>query len=106
MDFFYNELHETKWVELPFQTSDNFNLLYYIVYDYYNKCFPIKNKYVTSKRWKNAWLANSILVSIEHKCKQFKMYKLGTISQDAFTQNRNVLTGVVRSAKTTSPHPP
>ena len=98
---FSKELQKINWEELltlP-NTNDNFKLFYNIVYDYYNKCFPIKTKYVSTKRLRNAWLTNGLLNSIKHKCKLFKMYKLGTVSHDTFKQYRNVLTQAVRSAK-------
>ena len=99
---FSGELQRINWEQLLIlsNTNDNFKLFYNIVYDNYNKCFPIKTKYVSTKRLKNAWLTTGLLNSIKHKCILFKMYKLGTIPHDTFKQYRNVLTQVVRSAKT------
>ena len=99
---FSNKLQSINWNELltHSNTNDNFKLFYNIVYDFYNNCFPIKTKYVSAKRLRNAWLTTGLLNSIKHKCKLFKMYKLGTVSHDTFKQYRNILTQAVRSAKT------
>lgn len=99
---FSNELQNIDWEALLIRsnTNENFKLFYNLVYDFYNKCFPVKTKYVSTKRLRNAWLTTGLLNSIKQKCKLFKMYKLGTISHDTFKQYRNILTQVLRSAKT------
>lgn len=99
---FTSELEGINWEELLVlpNTNENFNLFHNIVNECYNKCFPIKTKFITAKRLHNAWLSSGILNSIKHKCKLFKMYKLGIVSHHIFKQYRNQLTQVVRSAKT------
>ena len=77
----------------------NFNLFNEIITEIYNKCFPVKTKYVTTKRLQNAWLTRGILNSIKHKSNLFKIYKLGTIPHHVFKHYRNNLTQVIRSAK-------
>lgn len=101
LNLFTNELEAINWEELltlP-NTNENFNLFYNRVNDCYNKCFPLKTKFVSSKRLHNTWLSTGILNSIKHKCKLFKMYKLGTVSYNYFKQYRNQLTQAIRYAK-------
>ena len=98
---FTNELHKIYWEKILIlaNTNDNFNVFLNTIYELYNKYFPIKTKYLTLKRLQNVWLTNGILNSIKHKCKLFKMYKMGTISHDIYKQYRNNLTQVIRVAK-------
>ena len=101
-NIFTNELEGINWEELLVlpSTNENFNVFYDIVNECYNKCFPIKTKFITTKRLHNAWLSSGILNSVKHKCKLFKMYKSGIVSHHIFKQYRNQLTQVVRQAKT------
>lgn len=100
-NLFTEELQKKNWQEilcLP-NTNDNFNLFINALFALYNKCFPIKIKYVTTKRLNNPWLTKGILNSIKQKAKLFKRYKLGIITHNHFKQYRNTLTQVIRFAK-------
>ena len=56
-------------------------------------------KFVSAKRLNNPWLTPGILNSIKYKSKLFKMYKLGIADHKTYTQYRNQVTHITRSAK-------
>lgn len=99
---FTSELEKINREELLISsnTNENFNVFHDKIHKYDNKYFPIKTKYISTKRLHNAWLTTGILNSIKHKSNLFKMYRLGIISHDIFKQFRNKLTQVIRTAKT------
>jgi exonuclease III len=65
----------------------------------YDKCFPIKIKYISIKRIRKPWLTSAILKSIKTKANYFKLYKLGVISKAVNDRYRNCLYYVIRKAK-------
>ena len=98
---FTNELALVDWENLlclP-STNDNFEVFLNIINRLYNKCYPLKTKFISTKRLQNPWITNGILNSIKHKCNLFKMHKLGTISHNYYKRYRNNLTQVIRLAK-------
>ena len=98
---FTSELAQIKWNDvlcLP-NTNDNFDLFLNTINRLYNKCYPIKTKYVSTKRLQNPWITTVILNSIKHKCNLFKMFKLGTVTHNYYKQYRNNLTQVIRAVK-------
>ena len=80
-------------------TNGNFLMFFNKVYEIYNRCFPIKTKYISVKRLQNAWLSNGIMKSIKYKCKLFNKYKLGIVTHDILKKYRNILTQVIRTTK-------
>ena len=98
---FTNELTLVDWDNLlnsP-NANDNFDIFLNTINRLYNKCYPIKTKFISTKRLQNPWITNGILNSIKHKCNLFKMHKLGTISFNYYKHYRNNLTQVIRVAK-------
>ena len=69
------------------------------VNELYRKCFPLKNKYVSSKRLCNPWITAGILRSIKTKSTYFKLYKLGIIDEHLNRAYRNRLNTIIRQAK-------
>ena len=65
----------------------------------YFKAFPLKTKYVGTKRFEKPWLTGALLNSIKAKSKYFKQYKLGFIQHEHYRCYRNTLTTTIRKAK-------
>ena len=98
---FTNELALVDWDNLlclP-NVNDNFDVFLNTINRLYNKCYPLKTKFISTKRLQNPWITNGILNSIKHKCHLFKMHKLGTISHNYYKRYRNNLTHIIRVAK-------
>lgn len=100
-DKFTQELLQINWEELYHMTNANesFNYFIDIIIKLYNKCFPIKTKFVTEKRLQNPWLTRGLMNSIKHKFILFKQSKLGIISHATYKIYRNNLTKAIRNAK-------
>ena len=81
--------------------DENFENFTRTLHALYNKHFPIVTKFVSSKRLNNPWLTTGVLSSIKYKSNLFKMYKLGNIDHNTYTQYRNRVTHITRIAKTT-----
>ena len=65
----------------------------------YMESFPLKTKYVSSKRLSKPWLSSGILNSIKTKSRYFKLYKQGIIDEQFNRKYRNCLNSVIRQAK-------
>ena len=65
----------------------------------YCKHFPIKTKFLTLQRIQKPWLTAGLLQSIKNKSKYFKIFRLGTVSQDFNRAYKNRLTSVLRAAR-------
>ena len=83
-NLFTSELALVNWNDLlclP-NVNDNFEIFVDTINKLYNKCFPIKTKFISTKRLQNLWLTTGILNSIKHKCNLFKMYKIGAVTHN------------------------
>ena len=69
------------------------------LYSAYNRCFPLKVKYVSQKRIQKQWITSGILNSIKTKSRYFKLYKLGIIDAQLNRKYRNCLNSTIRQAK-------
>lgn len=100
-DKFTHELHLINWEHLYHMTNANESFNYFIdtIVKLYNKCYPIKTKFVTYKRLQNPWLTRGLMNSIKHKFILFKQSKLGIITHETFKLYRNTLTQAIRLAK-------
>ena len=47
----------------------------------YNRCFPIKSKFISLKRLNSPWLTTGLLTSIRHKDKRYKLVKCNFYSK-------------------------
>ena len=70
------------------------------VNDLYLTCFPIKIKYISLKRFTNAWMTQQIFELISAKSEYFIMYKLGFISQAENNLYKNKVNKIVNKTKT------
>ena len=89
-------------IELNFVGADvnyNMSLLYSVVNKLYCECCPVKTKYLSSKRLSKPWLSKAILLSIKTKSKNYKLFKLGFVSELYYKRYRNLLTTVIRKEK-------
>ena len=67
--------------------------------DIYCRSFPLRVKYVSSKRLEKPQLTSGILKSIKTKALYFKLSKLGLIAERENKVYKNRLTNIIRSAK-------
>ena len=65
----------------------------------YCRYFPLKIKYISTKRLSKPWLSSAILNSIKTKAHYFKLCKLGIISKETNKRYKNILTSTIRAAK-------
>jgi hypothetical protein len=72
--------------------SDSLNKLYC-------KCFPIKVKYVSYKRFSKPWLTPHMLKSIKQKSLYYNMYKNGVFPSNQYNRYRNLVNNAVKKAK-------
>ena len=70
-----------------------------IINELYCKNFPIKTKFISSKRLSKPWLSTGILKSIKTKSKYLKLFKLGVVTKFFYNSYKNKLTSVIRFAK-------
>ena len=65
----------------------------------YNRCFPIKSKFISLKRLYSPWLTTGLLTSIKHKNKLYKLVKCNLYSKLYYTRYRNKLSYLIKIAK-------
>lgn len=100
-NLFTNELSKVDWDEIlsSHNTNENFNAFHDKINTLYNECFPIKTKFISTKRLQNPWISSGLLNSIKYKCTLFKNYKLGLVSHSFYKNYRNHVTKLVKDAK-------
>ncbi len=101
-NLFTSDLASISWNDILTSNNidENFETFNRTLHNLYDIHFPKVTKFVSSKRLSNPWLTPNILASIKHKSNLFKMYKLGTIDHNTYTQYRNRVTRIIRTAKT------
>ena len=65
----------------------------------YQKCFPIKVKYISPKRHKNKWITQDVKNLINKKSEAFKKYRLGVISREENNRIKNEMSSKINKAK-------
>jgi hypothetical protein len=99
-ELFLHELYGLEWgLVLAGDANEQAVCFNNIINKLYNKCFPIKTKYVSIKRLEKPWLTSSIIKSIKTKSYYFKLVRLGVISQEFNKLYKNKLTTIVRLAR-------
>ena len=101
IDNFLQKLSLINWEEILVGDVHNQFLSYEkTVNDLYTKCFPVKTKFISTKRICKPWLSSGLMKSIKTKSYYFKLYKRGVISQSTNNAYRNLLNSSIRVAKT------
>ena len=105
-NLFTNELTNVNWDDLLSSpnTNENFNAFQDKIYTLYNAYFPLKTKFISSKRLQNPWISSGLLNSIKYKCTLFKSYKLGLITHSFYKHYRNHVTKLIKEAKSNYYH--
>ena len=67
----------------------------------YCRNFPLKTKYIGTKRLMKPWITPGIMKSIKTKSSYFKLLKLGLITKQFNDNYRNKLTTIIRKSKLT-----
>ena len=67
--------------------------------DIYCRCFPLKTKFVSSKRLNKPWLTSSLVRCIRKKSEYYKLFKRGLIAETFYKRYRNCLTNSIKRAK-------
>ena len=100
-DKFTYELQQIDWENLYHMTNANESFNYFIdtISKLYNKCFPMKTKFISHKRLQNPWLTTGLMNSIKQKFNLLKQSKLGIIPYENYKIYRNNLTQTIRLAK-------
>ena len=65
----------------------------------YNRCFPLRVKYVSQKCMQNQLITSGILNSIKTRSQYLKLCKLGLIGPQLYHKYRNRLNSVIQQAK-------
>ena len=93
-------LSEVNWVTILIgDASENFLVFDRTVNKLYNKCFPLKIKFVSHKRLRNQWISSDIMQAIKVKSNNFKCYKSGTMTKSEYTRFNNRLKNTIRRSK-------
>ena len=101
-NLFTSDLASISWYNILSSNNidENFENFNRTLQNLYDAHFPLVTKFVSSKRLGNPSLTPNVLASIKHKSNLFKLYKLGTIDHNTYTQYRNRVTHMIRTAKT------
>src|SRR5678816_3872187 len=98
-------LRQIKNTDFSFVHDDNLSLdekykkFSSILYDTYDKNFPIKQKTISEKRTMNKWLTKALLTSIKQKHTLHKSAKMGTIPMHLYTEYASTLKKLIRKSK-------
>ena len=65
----------------------------------YCEFFPLRTKFISTKRLERPWLTSGILKSIKIKSNYFKLHKTGLIDTVMYRNYRNLLTKLIRKSK-------
>ena len=98
---FTQQLNTVKWNEVLSSEDVNLNCNSFIkkLNEIYNKCFPMKTKFVSDKRLKNPWITQSVINSIKTKNNLYKDFKIGAVSELYYKTYRNTLNQSIKQAK-------
>jgi len=79
-----NFLHQLEEVQWNFRMNVNEDVIYLVdmLFEIYDRSFPLKVKYIGRKRFDKPWLTTGLIKSIRTKSRYFKLYKLGKISKE------------------------
>ena len=69
------------------------------IFSIYNSCFPVKQKWVSRKRYISPWLTGGLLRSIRHKHHLFKISRTDNSILPAYKRYRNTLIVTIKNAK-------
>ena len=97
---FLDEVAQVNWEydvdACPNTLMFNFNK---IMNELYCRNFPLKTKYIGTKRLMKPWITPGIMKSIKTKSRYFKLLKLGLITKQLNNNYRNKLTTIIRKSK-------
>ena len=65
----------------------------------YRKCFPLKTKFISPKRYKNRWITQDVKKLINKKSDAYKKYRLGIISKEENNRIKNEMGAKINKAK-------
>ena len=65
----------------------------------YQKCFPVKIKFISPKRQKNKWITQDVKKLINKKSETYKKYRLGLISREENNRIKNEMSSKINKAK-------
>ena len=95
-------LIDISWEELLLEANDidtNFQIFIEEFNSIYNAHFPVKSKKISAKRLNNPWLTSGLLNSIKRKNELYKGLKLGTVTQQEYSNYRNKINALIRLTK-------
>ena len=99
-------MFEAKLAEIDWDTKLDFDDIATSIFEFnniidkiYQKCFPIKIKYISPKRHKNKWITQDVKKLINKKSEAFKKFRLGLISRDENNRIKNEMSSKINKAK-------
>ena len=92
-----SDLQRTNWEEhLIGNLNEKFENFEKILNSLYCKNFPLKTKYLSSKRLSKPWLTRELLDLIEKKSNYCKLYRMGIISKEVNNSFKNRVCSIVK----------
>ena len=97
---FENALLDHDWTTLD-SLEPNISIQFFIdqLNLLYRQNFPLKTKFITTKRALNPWLTGSIKKLIDYKSQYFNLLKLGLITQNDNKTFKNKVNSIIKKAK-------
>ena len=65
----------------------------------YSKCFPLKTKYISQKRFMNPWLTDCLLKSIDRNHRLHRLYRVNNYYRNLYNNYSNTLRRSIATAK-------
>ena len=98
---FCSDLAEINWnEELNYDDIENCIIIFSQKMNLsYQKCFPIKTKFISNKRLNNKWLGQGLKHLINKKSQAFKQFRNGQISKEENNRIKNEINSKIRKAK-------
>ena len=96
-----HELSNINWdFLLNYDDVENCTLRFIeILNNFYQKCFPLKTKLVSTKRLQNKWITVEIKRLINQKSESFKKLRKGEITREANNRLKNKINSQIKIAK-------
>ena len=99
----FNDLvHSTNWNGLLSGIDDTNHLVLILLTTldkYYNTCFPIKTKIISTKRYHKPWITSALLKSIKTKHDLYKLVKTNNYDCRAYKRYDNLLGCLLKPAR-------
>ena len=99
----FNDLvRSTNWTQLLNGIEDTNRLVLNLLSTldkYYNTCFPIKTRFISTKRYLKPWITSALLKSIKTKHDLYKLVKSNNYDSHAYKRFDNLLGSLLKTVR-------